>query len=113
MTSEGLNKRNSLLFIPREVWPDLSARLAESDSLKASKSWSHPFVIYAATGVPLLNGIVAWEDYYGFSTYSDSNVVIPAAQLATSDPCRFGKTIIIVSNWQPAAFSTQCGTSGE
>jgi len=113
MASEGLNKRNSLLFIPREVWPDLSARLAESNSLDAGKSWSHPFVIYAATGVPLLNGIVAWEDYYGFSAYSESNVVIPAAQLATSDPCRFGKTIIIVSNWHPAAFSTQCGSPNE
>jgi hypothetical protein len=113
MASEGLNKRNSLLFVPSEIWPDLSARLAESDSLKAGKSWSHPFVIYAATGVPLLNGIVAWEDSYGFSAYSESNVVIPAAQLPTSDPCRFGKTIIIVSKWHPAAFSTQCGASGE
>lgn len=113
MASEGLNKRNSLLFIPSEVWPDLSARLAESDSLKAGKSWSHPFVVYAATGVPLLNGIVAWEDYYGFSAYSERNVVIPAAQLPNSDPCRFGKTIITVAKWHPAAFSTQCGASGE
>ena len=113
MASEGLNKRNSLLFIPSEVWPDLSARLAESDSLKAGKSWAHPFVVYAATGVPLLNGIVAWEDYYGFSAYSERNVVIPAAQLPNSDPCRFGKTIITVAKWHPAAFSTQCGASGE
>ncbi len=113
MESEGLNKRNSLLFIPSEVWPDLSARLAESDSLKAGKSWAHPFVIYAATGVPLLNGIVAWEDFYGFSAYSERNVMIPVAQLPNSDPCRFGKTIIIVAKWHPAAFSTQCGVSGE
>jgi len=109
MEEKGLTKRNSLLFISAEIWSDLSSKLSESKSLVTKVSWSHPFAIYAATGVPLLNGVVAWEVAYGFSAYSERGGVIPAAQLEKSDPCRFGKTIIVVSTWHPATFTTKCG----
>jgi len=111
MSNEGLTARDSLVFIPQEMWTAQEPRLTESNTIK--KSWVNPLLVYATTGVPLLNGVVAWSDSYGFSAYDNNDVAIPQSEFANSDPCRFGKNVIVVTSWSPATFETQCGTSNE
>lgn len=111
MTTEGLTARDSLVLIPREIWVAQEQRLTESNTLK--KSWVNPLLVYATTGVPLINGVVDWSDSYGFSAYGNSDVAIPQSELATANLCRFGKNVIVVTSWSPATFETQCGQTDE
>jgi hypothetical protein len=111
MANAGLTARNSLLFIPQEIWASQQQRLTESNTIK--KEWVSPLLVYAAIGVPLINGVVAWSDSYGFSAYDDSDAAIPLSNFANSNPCRFNKDVIVVTSWSPATFETQCGTNNE
>lgn len=111
MSNAGLTAKDSLVFIPQEIWSSQEQRLTESNTIK--KAWVNPLLVYATTGVPLINGVVAWSDSYAFSAYDDNDVAIPQAELDNSNPCRFGKNVIVVTSWSPATFETQCGTNNE
>jgi hypothetical protein len=111
MSNAGLTAKDSLVFIPQEIWADQEQRLTESNTIK--KSWVNPLLVYATTGVPLINGVVAWSGSYGFSAYDESDAAIPQSELASSDPCRFSKNVIVVTSWSPATFETQCGADNE
>jgi hypothetical protein len=100
-----LTNRTSLLFIPGELWKDFSIDIP---AVTAQPQWAHPLLVYAVTGVPLINGVVARSDSYGFSAYGPGDKAIPQSDFLGSDPCRFGKTVIVVKSWSPATFDAQC-----
>jgi len=105
MSVNELTNRTSLLFIPGELWKEFSIDLP---AVPAQPQWAHPLLVYAVTGVPLINGVVARSDSYGFSAYGPGDKAIPQSDFLGSDPCRFGKTVIVVKSWSPATFDTQC-----
>jgi hypothetical protein len=105
MSANELSNRTSLLFVPRELWTELSTSLPNTP---AQPQWAHPLLVYAVTGVPLINGVVDRMTSYGFSAYSNSDIAIPQSQFIDSNPCRFGKTVIEVKSWAPAAFQEHC-----
>jgi hypothetical protein len=107
MRVNGLGNHNSLLFINSDLWDTLAPKLRGPG---AEPIWEDSLLVYAVTGVPLINGVVAWSDSFGFSTYDEKDVAIPQSEFANSNPCRFGKNVIVVTSWLPATFETQCGT---
>ncbi len=111
MQSNGLTAKNSLVFIPTEIWLSEASRLSSGNTLK--KSWVNPILVYAVTGVPLLNGVVERTESYGFSSYDDTDLSIPQSEFAQSDACRFNKTVIEVTSWSPATFVTHCGPADD
>lgn len=106
MTSRGLTSRDSLVFIPREIWTEKEQQFTASNTIK--KAWVNPLLVYATTGVPLINGIVDFGESYGFSAYNPGDRIVSLTDFDNTKPCRFGKTIVIVTSWSPAEFSTQC-----
>jgi hypothetical protein len=105
MSANELTDRSSLLFIPLELWTELAPTMPD---IPVQPSWANSLVIYAITGVPLINGVFGSSTSYGFSAYGPGDKAIPQSDFLGSDPCRFGKTVIVVKSWSPATFDTQC-----
>ena len=105
MSANELTDRTSLLFVPLELWTELAPKMPD---IPVQPSWVNPLVIYAITGVPLINGVYGSSTSYGFSAYEPGDKAIPQSDFLGSDPCRIGKTVIVVTSWSPATFDTQC-----
>jgi len=105
MSANELTDRASLLFIPLEMWTELAPKMPD---IPVQPSWVNPLLIYAITGVPLVNGVFGSSTSYGFSAYSPSDAAIPQSQFLGSDPCRFGKYVIEVRSWSPSSFEVHC-----
>jgi len=105
MGENNLSDRSSLLFIPLELWTELSPKMPD---IPVQPSWTNPLVIYAISGVPLVNGVFGSSTSYGFSAYGPNDAAIPQSQFLGSDPCRFGKFVIEVKSWSPSSFEVHC-----
>jgi hypothetical protein len=105
MSANELTDRASLLFIPLEMWTELAPKMPD---IPVQPSWVNPLLIYAITGVPLVNGVFGSSTSYGFSAYSPSDAAIPQSQFLGSVPCRFGKYVIEVKSWSPSSFEVHC-----
>jgi hypothetical protein len=64
LSRNDIAKRNVALFIPKSIFID-------SRNKFGGKNWDEGLLIYAATGVQLIHGVVENHFGYGFGTYAN------------------------------------------
>lgn len=101
MVAEQLTARNSLLFIPKEIFQT-------SIAAYGGPSWARGMLVYALTGVPLIHGI---EDNsiraFGQSSYDETAL---QRDTVSGETCALGKQVIEITSWDPARFTTACAS---
>jgi hypothetical protein len=101
-------QKNSLLFIPTSVWERAAPLL--SSPTRGHAPWANSLLVYSATGVPLINGVVAWSQGYGFASYATQDFMLTESEFQNTNHCELNKNVIEVVSWYPAAFATACET---
>lgn len=96
MKVNDLSKTNTLLFIPKDVY---EKELTE-------KTWARGMLVYAVTGVPILNGIGDERSGYGFSKYSKNNLY--TNEIDKSILCINNKNVILINSIKNKKFEEIC-----
>jgi hypothetical protein len=98
LKSNGLNRSNVLVFVPKEIYLKDFPRFA-------GRQWANGLLLTAVTGLPLAHGAMDIRAGYGFSDYDENALWRPRNELATGNACSFGKTIIVVEQLSPPKLS--------
>jgi len=98
MQKNNLTSKNSLLFIPKEVFENNI-----KNSLGKQKNYQG-LHIYASTGVPLINSVNNAQLTYGFARYSRSSFRMSLDSFVKTDYCNFNKNIIVTLNYRKNKF---------
>lgn len=100
MDKQGVSKKNSFLFISKEFF--------ENDLYNFNgPNWASGMMIYAVTGVPLVNAVKALYPTYGFIDYTKGSLFLKKGHFRPHEICinNPSKSIIIVESFKEATFS--------
>lgn len=97
MIQNDLSKKNSLLFMPRDV--------IQQNIPVSGNPWGRGMFIYAVTGVPLIHGVEELRIDFGHAPYGERALQISREEFSEVEACKFGKSVILVDNFSPADFS--------
>jgi hypothetical protein len=104
MDERDLSPRNTLLFVPEEIYDSSVAELG-------GPAWARGMLIYAITGVPLLHGI---DDdsirNFGQSSYAEDALQRRLNDVSAAYACGFGKQVVVVRSWDDKRFGVLCTT---
>ncbi|WP_147273031.1 hypothetical protein [Billgrantia montanilacus] len=98
MQGKGLSQKNTLLYIPEEVF------LADFSRFGGA-SWARGLLAYSVTGVPLLHGMESLRRTYGYNDYDESALWVERSLFDESEACKFEKYVIIVEDFEGGDFT--------
>lgn len=101
MKHNDLTKRNTLLYIPKEIYNSELEIYIKKYPYPGDKNWTG-MLIYAINGVPLLYGVNSKpSDGYGYSDYGKSTQWLSKNNFDTISACSVadGKAIIVVDSY--------------
>ena len=101
MKQQGFSLGTTRLLISREVFEAVA---------KTSKQpyWSLGMTIYAATSVPLQNGVTELHNYYGFSRYGAETLALSQGSINPETLCSGSINVIELKSVQPISLQTIC-----
>jgi len=104
MKSSHLSKRNTFLFMPKEIF--------EKDlNFLSSKKWSIGLFIYASTGIPLIYANKQLIKGYGYRSYTEKSLWVSMDDFDPKKVCNMhlSDTIVIVEKfWTPQFSIVNC-----
>lgn len=95
--SNDLRVSDTLLLVPREVFEESLSRFGGDD-------WCRGLLLYAVTGVPLLNGVHSLHPHYGFSDYYETETLLSNEAIASMSFDDIEKNVVIVEDFSEGKF---------
>lgn len=100
LSSKRIDKKNSVLFLSKEIF--------EKEIVKFNgNQWARGMLMYSVTGVPLVNGINALRNTYGYHDYDINNVWMNKKKFNPEKTCGMisSKYIVITEKFTEPRFS--------
>lgn len=105
LSSKHLEKKQVVMFVPKEI-------LTSSSLVQNGPQWASGQLVYAVTGVPLINGILDRNiANFGQSSYGEDANAIELSHVTSSSLCNSGKTVVMVESFSPPQFELRCNSN--